>query len=358
MELDLFPAAAEHCSGVVLDNLSRAYPYSAHHTQRSGDDRRTPPELHPAFYTSFDWHSCVHMHWLGVSVLNFAITAAENDGGRGLDAAAAGQLRAALGENLTVEKLTVEAKYLAANPSWERPYGWAWLVRLAAACNASPDTEVRGWGQNLEGCVDVVSRLVREWLAKAEYPVRHGLHTNSAFGLALLVDAFRTLGRTEAAEACETAARAWFTDDAGWASEWELSGQDFLSAGLSEADLMQRVLSADEFASWLSRFLPWLTAQSRMLTVVGVTDESDGYMVHLHGLNLSRAGQLARVVHALRDASAASSMEPVLAAAVEPLLRAGLSALDSEDFMSTHWLASFAWDAIESLSLLQSTASR
>ncbi|MDQ4502568.1 DUF2891 family protein [Sinomonas sp. ASV322] len=375
MPHDPFPAAAEHCAAVVLDNLSRTYPYAAHHIQVSDDDRPTPSELHPAFDTSFDWHSCVHMHWLGVSVLNAAHNTAArisaDDGGAHLEPPTAARLRAALADNLTAEKLAVEAEYLAANPSWERPYGWAWLVRLAAACAASGDDEIRGWGRNLEGCVDVVARLVRAWLAKAEYPVRHGLHTNSAFGVALLLDAFRALGRTDAAEACEAAARAWFGADARWASEWELSGQDFLSAGLSEADLMQRVLGADEFAAWFGRFLPGLRADSRMLAVVGVTDESDGYMVHLHGLNLSRAGQLARVVRALRAAAApsttpaaepllaaaapssVSSAEPVLAAALEPLLKAGLAALDSEDFMSTHWLASFAWDALESRRALQ-----
>ncbi|MEA5457229.1 DUF2891 family protein [Sinomonas sp. JGH33] len=361
--MELFPTAAAHCAGVVLDNLRRAYPYSAHHVQTSDDDRPTPLDLHPAFGTSFDWHSCVHMHWLGVSVLSAGVgtggdggaasaidllDGVADDGAARLDQTTAARLRGALADNLTAEKLTVEAAYLAANPSWERPYGWAWLVRLAAACHSSPDDELRAWGRNLDGCVDVVERLVQEWLAKAEYPVRHGLHTNSAFGVALLLDGFRALGRTDAAGACEAAARAWFGADAGWASEWELSGQDFLSAGLSEADLMQRVLSPDEFAAWFERFLPRLSAESRMLAVVGVTDESDGYMVHLHGLNLSRAGQLARVARALREATAPSSAEPMLAAALEPLLAAGLGALDSDDFMATHWLASFAWDALES----------
>ena len=365
MELDLFPSAAEHCAGVVLDNLRRPYPYAAHHTQLSASDRPTPSELHPAFSTSFDWHSCVHMHWLGVSVLNAAggtpgAGNAADDDARGLDGATAARLRGALAENLTAGKLAAEAAYLADNPSWERPYGWAWLVRLAAACAASPDAEIRGWGRHLEGCVDVVGRLVQEWLAKAQYPVRHGLHTNSAFGVALLIDAFRALGRDDAAEACERAARSWFGGDTGWASEWELSGQDFLSAGLSEADLMQRVLPADEFAAWLTRFLPGLRPDSRMLAVVGVTDESDGYMVHLHGLNLSRAGQISRILRALRvasspsaaesaAASAGASTEAVLAEALEPLIRAGLAALESDDFMSTHWLASFAWDALESI---------
>lgn len=355
---DLFPDAAARCAAVVLDNLSRPYPYAAHHVRRSAQDTAMPHELHPAFGTSFDWHSCVHMHWLGASVL---------DSGR-LDSATADRLRAALAANLTAENLAVEAAYLAANPTWERPYGWAWLIRLAAACTSSHDAGLRAWGENLAGCVETVEKLMVEWLDKAEYPIRHGLHTNSAFGLAWLVDAFRVLGRDDAAAACEAAARRWFAEDAGWPSEWELSGQDFLSAGLSEADLMARVLAPDEFAAWLGRFLPDLRPDSRMLAPVGVTDETDGYMVHLHGLNLTRSGQLARVVAALRSAggtagsahdgaetpAVASAAEPVLAAAVGPLFAAGLRGLDSGDFMSTHWLASFAWDAAESIAALGS----
>ncbi|GGG75572.1 DUF2891 family protein [Sinomonas atrocyanea] len=344
-----FPAAAQRCAEVVLDNLGRQYPYAAHHVRRSAEDTSMPHELHPAFGTSFDWHSCVHMHWLGVSVLDSGALPEET----------AAELRAALGANLTADRLAVEAAYLAPNPSWERPYGWAWLVRLAAACSGSDDAGLRAWGENLAGCVDTVAGLATAWLGTAEFPVRHGLHTNSAFGLAWMLDAFRALGRTDAAQACEAAARRWFGDDAGWATEWELSGQDFLSAGLSEADLMARVLAPGEFAAWLGWFLPDLGAGSRMLAPVGVADETDGYMVHLHGLNLSRAGQLARVVAVLEGAhdgggppAAAASPEPVLAAAVQPLFAAGLKGLDSGDFMSTHWLASFAWDAAESIEAL------
>ncbi|QTF72999.1 DUF2891 family protein [Arthrobacter woluwensis] len=353
-----FPGAAQHCADVVLDNLGRPYPYASHHVERSETDLHTPAELHPAFHTSFDWHSCVHMHWLGVSVLDAALR-----GEADLDAGTAAALRAALGANLTAAKLAVEADYLRANPSWERPYGWAWLVRLAAACHASQDPEIAAWGRNLDGCVDVVAELVQAWTATVEHPVRHGLHTNSAFGLSYLLTAFRDLGRDDAAQACERAAVRWFGEDRAWATEWELSGQDFLSAGLSEADLLQRVLPADEFAVWLEGFLPGLTAESRMLATVGVADESDGYMVHLHGLNLTRAGQLARVVAAL-DAPAEGrpdarpgtpqDLRAVLDAAVEPLFEAGMHGLQSGDFMSTHWLASFAWDARESIGRLRS----
>ncbi|WP_285724317.1 DUF2891 family protein [Psychromicrobium xiongbiense] len=340
----LFPDAAQHCAEVVLDNLGRDYPHSSHHVERSADDLHTPAELHPAFHTSFDWHSCVHMHWLGASVLE-----AVHRGEAVLTAPTEQSLRAALGNNLTAAKLAVEAEYLVARPSWERPYGWAWLMRLAATCHEAQDPQLQEWGQNLSGCVDTVASLVQAWTATVDHPVRHGLHSNSAFGLAYLVTAFRALGRSEAAVSCEQAALRWFAADRAWATEWELSGQDFLSAGLSEADLMQRVLPADQFAAWLEAFFPGLDAASRMLATVGVVDETDGHMVHLHGLNLTRAGQLIRVSAALPAGNAADGdgLRPVLEGAIGPLFQAGMHGLDSGDFMSTHWLASFAWDALE-----------
>jgi len=335
---ELAPSYAD----VVLDNLARPFPHSAHHTAHSADDRPTPEQIHPSFYTSFDWHSCVHMHVLGVMLLE-----------HGLDTERDAALRRALGANLTVEKLRVEGAYLLANPSWERPYGWAWLVRLAASCAASEDAEVRGWASALDPLVDIVAQLFVGWAEKAQWPVRHGLHTNTAFGVGLMLDAFRALGRTDAAAACETAALGWFNADAAWPGEWEMSGQDFLSAGLSEADLLRRVLEPEHFAAWFAAFLPTLTADSRILRPFRVTDETDGYLVHLHGLNLSRAGQVARILDALRRTDTSSPAGVALTAAREPLLRAGLDAVVAQDFMSSHWLATFAWDALLSASALE-----
>jgi hypothetical protein len=326
---------------VVLDNLGRSYPYAAHHTQASPEDRPGPQELHPSFYSSYDWHSCVHMHWLGVSLLE-----------HGVDADRDAALRRAIAANLTAANLAVEGAYLKDHPSWERPYGWAWLVRLAAVCAASEDAGIRGWGTALDPLVDIVAELVMAWAAKVEWPVRHGIHTNAAFGLALMLDAFRALGRNEAATACSAAAAVWFADDADWAQQWELSGQDFLSAGLAESDLMHRVLAPEEFARWFDRFLPGITAGSSILRPVRVTDETDGYMVHLHGLNLSRAGQVARILHALPvgdNSQAVAGLEEAL----QPLLQAGLEAVVTTEFMSSHWLASFAWDALESVDVLE-----
>lgn len=332
-------ALANEYADIVAANLSRPYPFSSQHVEKSPAERSGPRELHPAFHTSFDWHSCVHMTWLGVSLLE-----------HGLDAGRDAALRAVLSANLTADNLAVEGAYLAANPGWERPYGWAWLVRLAATAAVSEDEQIRGWGAALDPLVDVVASLVAGWTAKAEFPVRHGIHTNAAFGLGMMLDSFRQLGRDEAAAACGAAALGWFGDDAGWPGEWEMSGQDFLSAGLSEADLMAKVLDADAFAEWFDAFLPGLSADDRILAKATVTDESDGYLAHLNGLNLTRAGQIIRIRKALA-AGGATSAGGALAAldeALEPLLSAGLSSVITEEFMSSHWLASFAWDALAS----------
>ena len=332
---------------VVLANLRRPYPYASHHVEASAADRPSPRELHPSFHTSFDWHSCVHMHWLGVSLLEY-----------GLDAGRDAALRAELQATLTAENLAVEGAYLLAHPGWERPYGWAWLVRLADAAAASSDPQIHRWAEALDPLVDVVEQLVTAWTERVDYPVRHGIHTNAAFGVGMLYTSFQSLGRTEGAGVCAAAARRWFGRDTGWAADWELSGQDFLSAGLSEADLMARVLDAAEFSAWFDAFLPGLTPESRILQPVTVADETDGYMVHLHGLNLSRAGQAARIVRALvgagftggtGTASAEAASAEALAASVDPLLEAGLEAVVTTEFMSSHWLASFAWDALSSM---------
>lgn len=338
------PAPADVAPGfadVVLDNLSRRFPFAAHHVASAADDLPSPAALHPAFHTAYDWHSCVHMHSLGVSLLGFGL-----DPGR--DAA----LREAIGRNLTPGKLLVEARYLRDNPGWERPYGWAWLARLAAECAASPDADARRWALALDPAVEALGDLVSDWLARAQWPVRHGVHTNSAFGLGMALDAFTSLGRDEEARACTTAALDWYGGDRDWPERWELSGQDFLSAGLSSADLMRRVLGPAEFAAWFSALMPGLSEGSRILQPVGVSDETDGSMVHLHGLNLSRAGQAARIAATL-EAAGSPHAAAALRAAVRPLLAAGLPAVVSTEFASSHWLATFAWDAIGSAVTLE-----
>ncbi|WP_144765823.1 DUF2891 family protein [Curtobacterium sp. 9128] len=331
---DLARAAwAERFAAVAADNTTREYPYAAHHTTSGPDDRALPVELHPAFATSYDWHSSVHMHWLAARLVAF-----------GLPAGPEARITSVLQAHLSATHLATEAAYLRGTPHYERPYGWAWLMRLAAEVSASESPAVRELAPGFVPVVDVVEELVTAWVDGAAHPVRHGVHANSAFGLLLVLEAARSLGRDALAATCERTARAWFGDDAGWPFAWERSGHDFLSAGLAEADLMRAVLPAPEFAPWARAFLAEVRAGDAILTSTTVRDENDPQQVHLFGLDLSRAGAARRIADALGDGDPLGGL---LDEAADRLLASGLAASVGEEYYSTHWLASFAWDAME-----------
>ena len=315
---------------IVEENLSRTYPYVFMYLVEDDGPIPAPVDLYPAFHTSYDWHSCVHMHWLGVEVLRSGRVEGE-------------ALRARIDTNLTAAKLSVETDHLRANPSFERPYGWAWAARLGAAVSTSAehgDEDAARWSTALGPLIDVVYDHAVRWSEVMTHPVREGAHSNTAFGLTLLLDAARSLGRDEDAAAIERAAVRLFEGDVGWPGAWETSGQDFLSAGLSEADLMSRVLSGEEFARWFAAFLP------DPISVTGlavVADKSDGQMAHLDGLNLSRAGALYRICRVLGTAGRDTT---ALHRVADELFAYGLESVQTEEYVSSHWLASFAWDAM------------
>ncbi|WP_022882648.1 DUF2891 family protein [Gryllotalpicola ginsengisoli] len=338
MSEELQRAHADAFARVVLDNLSRPYPYAAHHTTAGPDDRPLPVELHPAFATSYDWHSCVHMTWLGTRLLEF-----------GVAFPAADRLAGALQAALTAENLAVEADYLRAHPLFERPYGWGWALALAASAAGSDVPVVAALAPGFAPLTDVLVERVIGWLAAAPEPVRHGVHGNSAFGMRLALGAARELGRDDAAQAIEAAARRWFGEDRDWPFEYERSGQDFLSPGFAEADLMAAVLPPDEFGAWASGFFGRLSGEASVLTPATVLDPSDGQQVHLYGLGLSTSAAASRVARALRAAGGQDELIGWLEHAAPALLPAALEAAVSEEFMSSHWLATFAWDALEQL---------
>lgn len=335
---DLDRAAwAERFAAVAADNVTREYPYAAQHATTGPDDRALPVELHPAFATSYDWHSSVHMHWLAVRLVGF-----------GLPAGPEARLTAVLQAHLTADHLATEAAYLRSAPHFERPYGWAWLLRLAAAVTTSDAPAVRALAPAFVPAVDAVDDLVVRWLDGAAHPVRHGVHSNTAFGLLLVLDAARALGRDALAERVGHAAREWFGADAGWPFAWERSGHDFLSAGLAEADLMRAVLPAPAFATWAEAFFAELDAGAEVLQPTVVRDPSDAQQVHLYGLDLSRAGAARRTADALRAGHPSDTrLADLLGGAADRLLESGLAASVGEEYYSTHWLASFAWDAME-----------
>ncbi len=334
---DLLRAAwAERFARVALDNTTREYPYAAHHATTGPDDRALPVELHPAFATSYDWHSSVHMHWLAARLL-----------AHGLPTEQQTALTAVLQDHLRADHLATEAAYLRAAPHFERPYGWAWLLRLAAEVSASEVPELRALTPGFAPVVDAIADLVTDWTAAAAHPVRHGVHSNSAFGLLLVHDAARILGRDGLVATVERTAREWFGGDAGWPFGWERSGHDFLSAGLAEADLMAVVLPPAEYRDWAAGFLSDVGPDAEVLRPTVVRDPSDAQQVHLYGLDLSRAGSATRIVAALRIDGGDVPVAGLLDAAVDELLASGLEAAVGEEYYSTHWLASFAWDAME-----------
>ncbi|MET9334926.1 DUF2891 domain-containing protein [Streptomyces cellulosae] len=320
---------------LALANITREYPNFPAHLVTSPEERLEPSALHPAFYGAYDWHSSVHMHWLLVRLLR-------RHGGTAAFPETAPVVEV-LDRHLTPENIAAEAAYLLDRPSFERPYGWAWLVALAAECRAHGGAAGARWAEALAPGVAAVERLLADWLPKATYPVRHGTHPNSAFALGLVLDSGEVSAATT--QAVQERLLAWFADDHDAPAHWEPSGQDFLSPALTEADAMRRVLERERFAQWLDRFLPALRsgAPCPLLEVPVVSDHADPQIGHLLGLALSRAA-------ALRSIAAALPHGPVrtrLAEAAEAHLAAGLPAVRRGDFTTDHWLATFAALALD-----------
>jgi hypothetical protein len=330
----------DHADGwgrTVLQVLSTVYPYGAAHVSLDASDLDVDPvRLHPSFYGSFDWHSSVHMHWSAVRLLTLAPEQLTDD--------TRDRLVALLDERLAAKSLQTEADYLRERPGWERPYGWAWAAMLAAAARSCPRPEAAGWADALVPVADAVADLLLAWLPRLAYPVRHGVHANTAFALALCHEAYTTLGRTDVVEAVEAAALRWFAADRDYPTSWEPSGSDFLSPALCEAELMRRVLPEADFPGWLHAFLPDLgRADDPLLTVPEVLDRTDGHAVHLFGLGLSRAWQLR-----LLSPSLPEEARERIAAATSRQVTVVEQEIVTGDFMSTHWLVSFALLAVTS----------
>jgi hypothetical protein len=323
---------APRYASIALHNLATDFPHHLDHLCVEAGERPAVRDLHPAFHSSFDWHSCVHMHWLLVRLLS-----------GWPDAVDASQIREALDENLTPAALAAEAAYLRGAPSFERPYGWAWALLLAAAVATSPDPAAKRWADAIEPLADAVEELTVDWLQQSALPVRHGVHSNSAFALSLIIEAATTLGREDLVAACRAKSRTWFLEDRDYPLRWEPSGEDFLSPGFTEVDLMRRVLPAEEFPAWLDGFLPGLASGDTPLEPVPVRYPIDGRQGHLQGLNLTRAWQLTELSKSLPPGDA---RQPVLRAAADRHLEQSLPAVVSGDFVHDHWLATFAYLAL------------
>jgi len=315
---------------VALSNVGTEYPYHLAHMVRNADEIRAPRELFPVFWGSYDWHSCVHMHWTLARCLRL-------DPGAVDDAA----IETHFETRLTPAGAEREIAYISTpgRASFERPYGWGWLLKLAGELEllASDRARARVWADALAPLAQLLGQRLIEHLARADYPVRAGSHGNSAFALVLAHDYAMIREHRALAHAIANRAASWFGTDRRYPADYEPSGDDFLSPGLCEALLMARTLSACDFADWWETFVPAPAALTRWLVPVAVSDATDPKIVRLHGLNLSRAWcwreLLPRVPGALQEA---------VRAGIAQSLAASLPAATAGDYVGTHWLASFA----------------
>lgn len=337
---------AEAWAQTIVQVLRTPFPYLAGHMSRGeADCDVTPWSLHPCFHASLDWHSSCHMQASAVRLIEEDLRSPGM-----LSTATRDALVAELDSRLTVENAGVEAAYLRANPGYERPYGWAWLTKLAAAAQASTHPHAPMWSHACDVIVEAVIDNLLNWLPKLVYPVRTGQHDNTAFGLLLLREGLSDLGHADVVTAIDEHALRLFEVDVDYPTRFEPSGNDFLSAALSEALLMRTVFPADRYAAWLCGFLPRLGADGdRLLDVPQVLDLTDGKLVHLFGLGLFRAEALAKLSTDVSDVATAERLRE----SAHAQFAFALDQIRDGDFMSTHWLVSFALRAVDALAARQ-----
>jgi hypothetical protein len=253
------------------------------------------------------------------------------------------RIREALNANLTVENIQQEVAYMKQpnRQSFERTYGWAWALKLAEELNSWNDADGKRWAENLKPLAETLSKSYAAFLPKQTYPIRTGVHPNTAFGLAFALDYAKAVGDSELELLLNERSRTYFAGDADYPGAWEPGGEDFFSAALMEADLMRRVMKPREFATWFHRFLPGVAKgnPAALLQPATVTDRTDPKLVHLDGLNLSRAWCMRSIAGALPETDPARK---VLSVSADKHATAALAHVASGDYAGEHWLASFA----------------
>ena len=320
MELDA--ATAARFARLALDCVHREYPNKIAHTLVSDRDVTAPRLLTPAFYGCYDWHSAVHGHWLLARVARLSPSAPF-----------AAEARLALERSITTANIEAEVKYqqMETRGAFERPYGLAWLLQLAAELRES----MPSLAHILQPLEAVAVERLETWLLKLPFPVRSGEHSNTAFALGLALDWSRVAGMNRFGELVARRARDFYFLDRACPVAWEPGGEDFLSPCLAEGDLMRRILGPEEFAAWLDAFLPDLSTLRPAVS----PDPSDPKLAHLDGLNLSRAWMLAGIASGLaREHPRRPELETLKKAHAE----SGLAAVTAEHYEGSHWLGTFA----------------
>jgi hypothetical protein len=329
---DFSTETAARFAQLALTCVHREYPNKIAHVMSGDEDARPPRELTPAFYGCYDWHSSVHGHWLLVRLAR-----------RYPDAPFAARAREAVARSLTPANIDAEARYLSApgRVSFERPYGLAWLLQLAAELREWDDPQARAWSATLQPLETHAAQRLRDWLPKLSRPIREGEHDQTAFAFGLVLDWARRAGDDAMVKLLTERVETFYGKDLRGPLSYEPSGQDFLSPCLAEADLMRRVLPPARFATWLSGFLPEIPSKggASWLEPAVVTDPSDPKLAHLDGLNLSRAWMLEGILSGLPPQD---KRHRALEAAAKRHREAGLQAVTGAHYEGGHWLGSFA----------------
>lgn len=317
---------------LAIDCIRREYPSKISHVLQSGDDAQTPSELFPTFFGCYDWHSSVHGHWLIARTLKLEPNGPLSD-----------EIRNLLSLSFTDAKLAGELEYLIApgRNSFERPYGLAWFLQLITELDESPDPQLRKWRSSLRPLESEIVSRTKPWLRDLSYPIRSGTHNQTAFAFGLMIDYARQVNDQEFEELLVRKSLSFHAEDTDCPLHYEPSGEDFLSPCLMEADLMRRVMAPEQFSSWLREFLPNIPLDGRAdwLQPGIVRNAADVKLVHLDGVNLSRAWALEGIASALGEED---GRRAALMASSRLHGELGIAAVSGEHYSGGHWLASFA----------------
>lgn len=330
---------ASKFSSMAYSCITTEYPNKISHVLKSDADIASPVNLHPAFYGCFDWHSSVHGHWLLIKMIQTYPDLPQRE-----------QIIKTIDNNFSEKNLAGELAYFKDNSNidFERPYGWSWFLKLTAELVNADDPVQQKWFKRLMPIAEVIKSNYYSYLPGLYYPIRRGVHENTAFGIMFALDYARAVGDKTFESFLIERAKFFYLNDRNIPASWEPDGDDFLSPSLIEADLMRRVLGREEFIRWFQDFMPQIPYS--LLYPAVVADRNDPKGVHLDGLNLSRAWCMFELAKALPDDS--QTHRDLWQSGYRHAAEALPNVL-SDNYGGAHWLATFAVFMYLSLSDIQ-----